>query len=130
MTNCISVDALSRSALVLTFLFFVASGPAAAQPGNGEFVAHPTDGTPRRGPLERLGEGWSVRLGGADPVRIEAGELLSLRRADRPLPPPPLDEHVLFANGDRLPGAVVGLAGERVLFRLPPEFGIEKEVRL
>src|SRR5262245_51596492 len=123
MTNRISVDTLSHSALVLMILL-TGSGQAAAQQGNGEFIAYTTDGTPRRGPLERLGEGWSVRLGGADPVRIEAGDLLSLRRADRPLPPPPLDEHILFANGDRLPGVMVGLAGERVLFRLPPEFGI------
>lgn len=113
--------------LVIAFLTFAAHSPAQQAP---EFIAQTVDGVPRRGPLERLGEGWSGRLGGAAPANVAAGELLSLRRADRPLPAPPLGEQAILVNGDRLPGTILGLSGERIVFRLPPEYGVEKEVRL
>jgi hypothetical protein len=119
---------MTRFALLCILL--VLCGRAAAQPGSPGFVAESADGTRSRGPLERLGEGWSVRLGGPEPVNIPAGELISLRRADLPLPPPSLAEHAALVNGDRVPGAIAGLSGERVVLRLPPAFGADKEVRL
>jgi hypothetical protein len=111
-------------------ILLVLCGRVAAQQASPTFAAEMADGTRTRGPLERLGEGWSVRLGGTDPVNVPAGELISLRRADRPLPPPPLDEHAALVNGDRILGSVVGLSGERVVLRLPAAFGADKEVRL
>src|SRR5262245_46752242 len=114
-------------ASLLAVLFAADSLPAQQPP---TFVAESADGTRQRGPLERLGDGWSVRIGGPDPVNLAAGELISLRRVDRLLPPAPLDEHVVLVNGDRIPGTIVGLSGERILLQLPRAFGADKEVRL
>src|SRR5436309_2028061 len=95
----------TRTLAALSFLAALAAAGAAGGDGPPPtFTAHTAGGPPRAGRLERLGDGWSAVLAGADPVRVEAGELLSLRRADRVLPPPPPDPHAVLANGDRLPG--------------------------
>jgi hypothetical protein len=69
------------------------------------------------GPLLELGAAWRVRLGGPQPRRTEADDLLELRQVGRPLPRMPEGEQLVFVNGDRLPGAVVKLVGERLHFR-------------
>lgn len=94
------------------------------------FTAHTADGAPRTGRLERLGDGWSVRLGG-DPASVAAGDLLSLRRIGQPLPALPLDkQYAILATGDRVPGDVTGMSGDNIVFRLAASLGAEKEVRL
>ncbi|HZT80234.1 MAG TPA: NPCBM/NEW2 domain-containing protein [Gemmataceae bacterium] len=84
------------------------------------FTLHTADGPPRTGPLHKLGDNWLVRLS-AEGGRAEGADVLSLRRADVPMPPFPDGEQLLFANGDRLPVSAEGLslAGERLRFSSP-----------
>jgi hypothetical protein len=91
----------------------VAAFPADAEPP--AFTLDTASGKPLAGPLRELGAGWSVRLGDA---RADGADVVALRRDGALLPPRPVGEHVVFANGDRLPGAVEALDGERVRFRL------------
>lgn len=63
------------------------------------FVVHGTDPTPVAGTLTKLTPDFAVTL--AEPnATIQAGELVSVRRADKPLPPLPASAHVRLANGD------------------------------
>src|SRR3954465_14974377 len=78
------------------------------------FTVHAAAGDDVAGPLERLGPDWSVTVAGKS---VAGADLIALRRPDPPLPPPPHDRpHALFANGDRLPGTVVGIGNDRVEF--------------
>jgi hypothetical protein len=76
------------------------------------FALDTASGKPIRGPLEELRADWSARVGGET-----AGDVVALRRAGTPLPPAPRGEHVVFANGDRLPGKVLALEGQRLNVR-------------
>src|SRR5262249_53481901 len=104
------------------------AGAAADPPQVGDFTLALADGTTAPGPLEELGDGWSMRLGGATPRRVAGSEILTLRRAATPRPAFPAGEQVIFANGDRLPGRVVKLAGERLRFRA--DIGTDQELLL
>jgi hypothetical protein len=88
-----------------------------AEPGP-TFTLDTASGKPLQGPLRELGPGWAVRLGDG---RADGADVVALRRHGTSLPPPPLGEHVVFANGDRLPGRVGTLAGERLGFQLGTE---------
>jgi hypothetical protein len=66
------------------------------------FDLHRTDGLPVSGPLVYLEENSSIRVGKSSPDRATGVEFVSLRRAGSPLPPYPLSEHLVLANGDRL----------------------------
>lgn len=81
-----------------------------------EFVAHHADGTTATGALRRLGDDWSVTLGGKAPAQVAGADLLSLRRAGAVPPPFPAGPQALFANGDRLAGTLREVARERVAF--------------
>jgi hypothetical protein len=81
------------------------------------FALRTADGRTARGPLLALGPGWSVQLGGKAPVKAAGDEVLSLRRAEGALPPPPDDQHLVLTNGDRVPFKGLRLAGERLHFR-------------
>jgi hypothetical protein len=82
------------------------------------FVAQSADPAPRRGWLARLGADWSASL--VDPVAIiPAGDLVSLRQADRPLPAWPRGPMLIFNNGDRVRGTVTG--GDTRNVRFKPE---------
>jgi hypothetical protein len=96
------------SVLVVT-LWCPSAEPAAT------FTIDTASGKPVAGPLRELGPGWAVRLADA---RIEDADVVALRRDGVPLPAGPAGEHVVFANGDRLPGRIEALAGERLGFRL------------
>jgi hypothetical protein len=82
------------------------------------FTLDTASGKSVKGALRELGAGWSARLGDA---RVDGADFVTLRRDGAPLPPRPDGEHVVFANGDRLPGTVGDLDGERLGFRLGRE---------
>jgi hypothetical protein len=75
---------------------------------------HTVGGLAATGPLEQLGDGWSVDVGGAKPGAVKAGDLISLRRVRTLLPPFPRQDFILFANGDRLPADVRLLHEEKL----------------
>jgi hypothetical protein len=80
------------------------------------------------GTLKEMTADWSVLLDGDQP-RIAGVELLSLRRAGRPLPPMPEGKHLILANGDRIPLERPRLVGERLRFR-HPDLAAGKETEL
>ncbi len=80
------------------------------------------------GPLQLLGDDWSVTLAGKEPVKIDAGQLIGLRRKGVPLPGPPEAEHVVLVNGDQIPGVVVQIVGERLRFQA--QIGAGRELSL
>ena len=51
------------------------------------FIVQPADGKAVEGPLRELGPDWSVRVG--DGARVDGGDVLTVRRSGRPLPPLP-----------------------------------------
>ena len=57
----------------------------------------------------------------------EAPTLVPMASPPAPLPPLPTAEQALFANGDRLPGTVLGLTGQRLRFRA--QLGVELDVQ-
>jgi hypothetical protein len=88
---------------------------AADAPGPPVFVVHSASGNPIKGSLKQIDEKWTAIVGDAR-ARVEGGELISLRRADVPLPASPPGPQVIFTNGDRLPGTVGKLTGTRLAF--------------
>lgn len=88
------------------------------------FIAHAADGSNAEGTLLRLGADWSVTLGGDKSVTVPGADLIGLQRKARPLPPAPQQEHVLFVNGDRVPGQLLQLTEEALTFQ--PAFGDKK----
>src|SRR5258708_7774479 len=76
------------------------------------FVLHTASDKDHAGTLKQVGERWSVILfEGDEPTRVTGDEVVSLRRAKTPLPAPPSGEHLMLANGDRLPGTTIELIG-------------------
>jgi hypothetical protein len=90
------------------------------------FVAQTAAGLSPTGALQQLGPEWTVRLAGKELVR----DLLTLRRADKPLPPPPSGEQLLFINGDRIAGRVRKLADEQLQFQFTAELEANKEAKV
>ena len=95
----------------------IGTGSSDEPPPAPVFVLHRADAEPATGPLERLAADWSVGLGGDKPTRTAGDEVVSLRQARTPRPRFPEGEQVMFANGDRLPGAVLRLERERLHLR-------------
>jgi hypothetical protein len=91
-------------------------------------VVETATGQPITGRLLSLEDGWRVRLAGPQEIQTEAGDLLSLRRSDRPLPPYPARNVVLFANGDQVPASRIRLVEER--FRIAPQIGADQDLRV
>ncbi len=106
---------LSTLALLLAALGALSADPEPAPP---TFTLDIASGKSLKGPLRELAADWSVRLGAA---RAAGADVVALRRDGIPLPPGPSGEHVVFANGDRLPGEATELDGERLRFRLGKE---------
>jgi hypothetical protein len=101
----------------LSFLIFLCPPPLPAQDLSPLlFTLETIDGLSPAAPLEQIGEDWSVSLGGSRPLEAKGTDVVSLRRARAPLPAPPREEFVLFANGDRVAGEVQQLTGERLRF--------------
>ncbi|HEV3256467.1 MAG TPA: NPCBM/NEW2 domain-containing protein [Gemmataceae bacterium] len=108
-----------------------AAGSADESPSARSFVLERADAGSVTGPLERLGEGWSVTLGGARSGRTDGDDVVWLRQARTPLPRFPEGEQVIFANGDRLPGKVLRLQRERLRLRFEGPAGEDdQELRL
>jgi hypothetical protein len=96
----------------------VASGVRADEvPKTPVFVARTASGGLVRGSWRELKTDWSVRLGEGDGTPVAGAEVLTVRRADAPLPPFPIDDHLLLANGDRLPYTSLRLVGEKFHLR-------------
>jgi hypothetical protein len=101
-------------ALALALLLGARPGTPAADATAPDFVLHTAAGKYLTGALARLGPGWAVQLEGA--ARVPGDAVISLRRADTPLPPAPRGAQLVFVNGDRVPGKVVKLKGDDLLF--------------
>ena len=100
---------------------------AAEQPLS--YVLSTADGKPVRGKLDRLSEGWELRLGGERTYK--ASEWTNLRRADQSLPLHPAGPHLILTNGDRIriDGSSLAFNGERFSFTCP-WLGEGKTVRI
>jgi hypothetical protein len=81
------------------------------------FIARTVAGKEYRGPLHRLHSDWSVEIGRGVRHRIAGADLISLRQQGELLPPLPTDEHLILANGDRLPVQDLRLDEEKLHFR-------------
>jgi len=99
---------------ILCLLFAaITAFPADPDPAS-TFTIETASGKSVTGPLRELAAGWSVRVG---ETRIAGTDVVSVRHVGKPLPAGPLGDHVIFAGGDRLPGTLVRLEGERVQVR-------------
>jgi hypothetical protein len=113
-----------RRILRLVVYLTLASAPGfsrADDPGQTRFDLHRADGTDVSGAVTNIGEDWSITLDGGKEAIGKAGTLIALRRPGRPLPPPPSEEHLLFMNGDAIPGRALSLARERLHFEIATE---------
>jgi hypothetical protein len=90
---------------------------AAAENPPPTFTLILSDGTKASGPLEQIDDHWSVRLGGMKPVQASAMQVISLRQDKVSLPSLPRSEQIIFENGDRLPGSVQELSGDKLRVR-------------
>src|SRR5207237_6226116 len=69
-----------------------------------------------QGRLQAIEKDWGVRLSG-DTAASAGADLVTLRRTDVRLPPFPTGPQIVFANGDRLAGELLGIEDDRVRFR-------------
>jgi hypothetical protein len=72
-----------------------------------------------QGSWRQLQTDWSVRLGADGRTLISGDDVLTVRRVDVPLPPLPIEDHLILANGDRVPCTdnSLRLVGEKLHFR-------------
>jgi NPCBM/NEW2 domain len=99
-------------------LAILPAGVRAEVAGPPTFTVLAADGKSVQGALRELGPDWSIRVG--DDARIDGGEVLTVRRAGLPLPPPPTRGQLLLAGGDAIPVEKPLLIGERLHFRCLP----------
>jgi hypothetical protein len=101
------------------FLGLAGAATADEGPKAPVFVVRTAAGEQVRGAWRELKADWSVRLGEGDGTPVAGDDVLTVRRADVPLPPFPAEEHLLLANGDRLPykSQSLRLVGEKFQFR-------------
>src|SRR5204863_3869725 len=98
----------------------IVAGEAPAQkkkkaPDGPVFVARTVRAKEVGGELAEVGKDWLVRLSkGGVKRRILGDEILSIRQEKMALPPLPADEHLVLANGDRLPVQDLRLENEKV----------------
>jgi hypothetical protein len=104
----------------------------ADEAGVPRFTLHTADGVAGSGPVEELREDWSVVLGGETALRARGGDVVALRRVAAALPAFPRhdQQQVLFTNGDRVPGKVLGLRDEQLRFQADIGAGRELTVPL
>jgi NPCBM/NEW2 domain len=90
---------------------------AAAEPKPLLFKLHPADGEDAAGSMEKLSDDWSLALGGSSLHSFPGRDIVSLRRQNVLLPPMPHTEHVILANGDRIPGKLLKITQEQAQFQ-------------
>jgi hypothetical protein len=118
-----------RAFVVLVLVASVASAARSHDEARTvEFVLRTAEGKETRGPLRELAGDWSVRVGPKDAERVAGSDVVSLRRSDVLLPPMPVREHLVLANGDRLPLSGLRLDGEKLRGRCPDFGGAEVEL--
>jgi hypothetical protein len=119
----------SATGCPLAALLFLGAATAAADEAAGTpvFAVRTAAGKEVRGPLRGLGGDWSVRL--ADGVAVDGSDVLTVRRVDLPLPPLPAEDHLILANGDRIPVRSPRVVGERLHF-VNPDVNDGKETSL
>jgi len=108
---------MRKKALLAIVCALLLRSPMIAAEGPPLFALHRADGTTAIGPLGKITEDWSVRVGGNQPALTAGDDVITLRRQGRLLPPLPVTEQVILGNGDRLPlqaGKPLRLAGERL----------------
>src|SRR5205807_830354 len=96
-------------------------------PAEPVFTLHAADGTTATGPLRKIADDWSVRLGGGRPALVAGPDVITLRRDGTPLPPAPVAEQVVLSNGDRVPlapGTPLRMTGERLDCTPRPPLGL------
>jgi hypothetical protein len=99
--------------LIPCFLLVPASLRAQDEPDQ-LFEVRTADGATVSGPLERIRDDWSVALGGAEPKQIPGRDVIGLHRAGALRPAFPREEHLVLQSGDRIPGKLLEIRGERV----------------
>ncbi len=105
-------------------LWLVAAGD---MPDTPTFVLYSAREDRPAGALVRLAADGSVQVAGAPPVA--GADFVALRRPGQAPPHFPHDRpHALFVHGDRLPGTVLAIAGEKVRFRA--DLGTPQELSL
>jgi|SRR5579884_243275 len=105
---------LSFFSLALLFTTLARAQDEAKKP---TFTVRTTRSDLVKGPWRQLKPDWSVRVGEADGALISGSHVLSVRRADVPLPPLPMENHLILANGDRIPFRDLRLIEEKFHFR-------------
>ena len=109
----------------------ILGGPCTARAEESEgplFDLHAADGRTMTGPLKQVSDDWSMALGGKSPNAVEGKDVITLRRSKTALPPFPQEEHVILANGDRIPGTLLSVTGERL--RMQAQVGNRQELEL
>jgi len=81
------------------------------------FAVRTADGDLDKGNWRLLRSDWSVRLDEGKVKLVSGANVLSVRRVDVPLPPLPMDHHLILANGDRIPFRNLRLDEEKFRFR-------------
>jgi NPCBM/NEW2 domain len=96
------------------------------QPQPPVFVVESVHDERPRGAIARLAPAGAVQL--VDGPTIYSADVIALRRLGAPPRLPHDRAHLLFANGDRIPGSLVSIENERVRFAAdlgaPVEFGM------
>jgi hypothetical protein len=120
------LSAVGRWVGVLTLLLGAGGGWSDEADRPPAFAVRTAAGKDVRGPLRELKADWSVRAG---EETVAGGDVLAIRRIGLPLPPLPSDEHLILANGDRIPVRSPRLADERFHF-VHPDLNGGKETSL
>jgi hypothetical protein len=108
---------MRRAIFFISFVVLTANGiPALCAEVEPIFTARTAAGKDVGGPLQKLDSDWSVVIGKGKGRTIAGSELLSLRQQGVALPPLPTDEHLILANGDRLPVQDLRLDDEKLTF--------------
>lgn len=93
------------------------SAPPAEPAKAPVFIVRTADGSRLQGRWHQLKSDGSLRLGKGEGKWIAGADVLSVRRLDVPLPPLPMDQHLILANGDRIPFRDLRLDKEKFHFR-------------
>ena len=115
----------------LSVFFCIALWTCAASaetPPRPLFIADSVEGVTAPGRLDNMGDDWSIALVGDKKISVRGADFIALRRLDTPIPALPSMQHIILANGDRIPGEVVELAQDRL--RIDAALGSKQPMRL